>query len=187
MRDLRDLAAFSGLVVVCGALAGTPRGGLCVAPNGRYDAITIHEFYEIENGAASTELLSTRAVHGCRPSGVFAVTGVGRMPPHGMLDGLPSEAVERALWWERHVVEVLDGRPLDSTPGAAPRPEFDPGRWSLTRREQAKAAELAAASHRVSAATVSATRHGASSVWSTTASTARPRPSVGSTNGLSRR
>nr|WP_242666495.1 MULTISPECIES: Mu transposase C-terminal domain-containing protein [Parafrankia] len=82
------------------------------------------------------------------------MTGVGPVPPHGMLDGLPAEAVERALWWERHVVEVLDGRPPDSPPEAAPRPEFDPGRWSLTRREQAKAAELAAAGHRVSAATV---------------------------------
>ncbi|CAO5184637.1 hypothetical protein FAIPA1_590007 [Frankia sp. AiPs1] len=82
------------------------------------------------------------------------MTRSGRVPPHGMLDGLPAETVERALWWERHVVEVLDGRPPDSPPGAAPRPEFDPGRWSLTCREQAKAAELAAAGHRVSAATV---------------------------------
>lgn len=75
MRDLRDLAAFSGLVVVCGALAGTPRGGLCVAPNGRYDAITIHEFYEIENGAASTELaaltshLHRHSILRCRSNG----------------------------------------------------------------------------------------------------------------------
>ncbi|EFC79696.1 hypothetical protein [Frankia sp. EUN1f] len=71
-----------------------------------------------------------------------------------MLDGLPAEAVEQALWWERHIVEVLDGRLPDSPPGAAARPEFDPGRWSLTRREQAKATELAAAGHQVSAATV---------------------------------
>ncbi|CAI7974524.1 hypothetical protein FRAHR75_130053 [Frankia sp. Hr75.2] len=76
------------------------------------------------------------------------------MSPHGVLEGLPAEAVERALWWERHVVEVLRGLPPDSPPGTAPRPDYDPGRWSLTRREQVKAAELAAAGHPVSAATV---------------------------------
>jgi len=60
------------------------------------------------------------------------------------LDGLPEAAAAEALWWERHVVEVLRGLPPDAPPGAVPRPEYDPGLVSLTRREQAKAAELAA-------------------------------------------
>ncbi len=76
------------------------------------------------------------------------------VPPAGLLDGLPAAAVERALWWEGHVVEVLHGLAPDAPAGAAPRPEYDPARWSLSRREQAKAAELAAAGHQVSASTV---------------------------------
>lgn len=84
------------------------------------------------------------------------VDGSGRraVPPTGLLGGLPPPAVERALWWERHVVEVLHGLAPDAPPGSAPRPEYDPARWSVTRREQAKAAELTAAGHRVSASTV---------------------------------
>jgi len=76
------------------------------------------------------------------------------VPPIGLLDGLPPAAVEQALWWERHVVEVLHGLGPDAPPGSTPRPEYDPARWSVTCREQAKAAELAAAGHRVSASTV---------------------------------
>ncbi|WP_131802500.1 hypothetical protein [Parafrankia soli] len=49
---------------------------------------------------------------------------------------------------------MLRGLSPDSPPGTAPRPDYDPGRWSLARREQVKAAELAAAGHPVSAATV---------------------------------
>ena len=45
-------------------------------------------------------------------------------------------------------MEVLRGLPPDSPLGMAPRPEYDPGLVSLTRREQAKAAELTAAGGR---------------------------------------
>ena len=31
------------------------------------------------------------------------------MPPVSVLDGLPGEAVQEALWWQRHIVEVLRG------------------------------------------------------------------------------
>jgi hypothetical protein len=67
------------------------------------------------------------------------------LPSVSPLDGLPEAAVAEALWWERHIVEVLRGLPPDSPPGAVPRPEYDPGLVSLTRRERAKAAELTAA------------------------------------------
>lgn len=46
------------------------------------------------------------------------------------LAGLPETAVERARWWERHIVEILTGRPPGSAPGTRPRPEFDPTRQS---------------------------------------------------------
>lgn len=76
------------------------------------------------------------------------------LPAAGLLDGLPDGAVERALWWERHLLEVLHGLPPDAPAGASPRSAYDPQRQSLTRREQAKAAELVAAGLKVTASTV---------------------------------
>ena len=76
------------------------------------------------------------------------------LPSARPLDGLPEEAVAEALWWERHIVEVLRGIPPDAPPGMAPRPEYDPRLVSLTRREQAKAAELKAAGRPVTASAV---------------------------------
>ncbi len=78
----------------------------------------------------------------------------GPLPAASPLDGLPEAAVAEALWWERHIVEVLRGLPPDALPGAVPRPEYDPGLVSLTRREQAKAAELTAAGKPVTASAV---------------------------------
>jgi hypothetical protein len=76
------------------------------------------------------------------------------LPSASPLDGLPESAVAEALWWERHIVEVLRGLPPDSPPGAVPRPEYDPALVSLTRRERAKAAELTAAGRPVTASSV---------------------------------
>lgn len=61
------------------------------------------------------------------------------------LDGLPEAVVAEALWWEQHIVEVLRGVPPQAPPGTRPKPEYDPTRVSLTRREQTKASELTAA------------------------------------------
>ncbi|MDM2422522.1 Mu transposase C-terminal domain-containing protein [Mycobacteroides abscessus] len=66
------------------------------------------------------------------------------------LAGLPEAVVERARWWERHIVEILTGRPPASVPGTRPRPEFDPTKQSLRQRELAKLAELQALGHEVS-------------------------------------
>ena len=78
----------------------------------------------------------------------------GPVPPVSPLEGLPEAAAAEALWWERHIVEVLRGLPPDAQPGAVPRPEYDPELVSLTRREQAKAAELTAAGRPVTASAV---------------------------------
>jgi putative transposase len=67
----------------------------------------------------------------------------GPLLPAGLLNGLPAQTLEHAQWWERHVVEVLTGLPLDASTGVRPRPEFDPETCTLRQREQAKAAELA--------------------------------------------
>jgi putative transposase len=70
------------------------------------------------------------------------------------LGGVPRGAVEEALRWERHVVEVLTGIPPDAPPGTAARPGYDPAAFTLAQREQAKAAELTAAGEKVTARTV---------------------------------
>lgn len=70
------------------------------------------------------------------------------------LEALPAAAVEEASWWEEHLAEVVYGLRPGSPAGTRPRPEYDPELTSLTDREKAKAAELAAAGKPVPASTV---------------------------------
>lgn len=79
----------------------------------------------------------------------------GRMPlpSVSLLETLPQPVLEKALWWEGHVLEVLHGRTPEAPRGTESRPEYAPTR-SLTARERANAAELTAAGHKVSASTV---------------------------------
>ncbi|MFD9865036.1 integrase [Streptomyces alboflavus] len=87
----------------------------------------------------------------------FAVLGTAERATLGsaaLLDHLPKEAANRALWWQHHLIEILTGLPPDAPAGALPRPEYDPARWSLAERERAKAAELAARGEDVSARTI---------------------------------
>jgi putative transposase len=76
------------------------------------------------------------------------------LPPLSLLEAMPRHAVEKALWWEGHILEVLHGRGPEVAEDARPRPEYDPARHSLTARERAKAAELSAAGRKVSVSTV---------------------------------
>ena len=76
------------------------------------------------------------------------------LPPSGLLDGIPEAKAEQARWWERHIVEVITGLPPEDAPRAAPKADYDPGRASLRQRELAKVAELQAAGHVTSLATV---------------------------------
>ena len=70
------------------------------------------------------------------------------------LAGLPPVAVERARWWEAHIIEVVDGTRPDVPAGTPPRPAYDVERTSLREREQAKAAELSRPDRPVAASTV---------------------------------
>lgn len=79
---------------------------------------------------------------------------VRRVPPTGRIAEFPESAAEQARWWERHILEVLDGLPPDAPAGTVPRPEFNPERNSLAQRERAKAAELTAAGHAMTASGV---------------------------------
>ncbi|MGP3915938.1 hypothetical protein [Nonomuraea sp. 10N515B] len=91
---------------------------------------------------------------------VEVVTGSSRLavPSSTPLDGLPEAVAAEALWWERHIVEVLRGVPPHAPAGTRPKPEYDPATVSLTRREQAKAAELVAAGRPVTASAIAKRR-----------------------------
>ena len=53
-----------------------------------------------------------------------------------------------------HIVEVAYGLPPDAPAGTRPKPQYDPELTSLTAREKAKAAELAAAGRPVAVSTL---------------------------------
>ncbi|HEY5985071.1 MAG TPA: integrase [Streptosporangiaceae bacterium] len=105
--------------------------------------------------------VATVSVSGLLSAGDFAVLDARcrpGMPAVSALDGLPGDAVQEALWWQRHIVEVLLGVSPDAGKGTAPRPGYDPAVFSLTSREQAKAAELTAAGHPVTASAIAKRR-----------------------------
>lgn len=77
-----------------------------------------------------------------------------RVPPTARITKFPKTAADQARWWEGHILEVLHGLPPDAPQAAVPRPEFDPRLRSLAERERAKAAELTAAGHRMTASGV---------------------------------
>jgi len=90
-------------------------------------------------------------------AGDFAVLGAGGRAPLGsatVLEHLPGPVAERALWWQRHIVEILTGLPPDCPAGTSGKPEYDPVSRSLAERERAKAVELAAAGQPATARTV---------------------------------
>jgi hypothetical protein len=103
----------------------------------------------------------TVSVSGLLADGDFAVLDARPqpgMPAVSVLDGLPAQAVREARWWQRHIVEVLTGISPDAEEGTVPRPGYDPAVVTLTRREQAKAAELTAAGHPVTASAIAKRR-----------------------------
>ncbi|WP_033326265.1 Mu transposase C-terminal domain-containing protein [Streptomyces yerevanensis] len=70
-----------------------------------------------------------------------AVPGRPMVSASDLLDGLPEAVVERAEWWQEHLVEMLTGRSL-ADPDMPMREEYDPAVRSLRQRELAKVAEL---------------------------------------------
>ncbi len=76
------------------------------------------------------------------------------MPPFTLLDIAPEREAEKTVAWERHVIEVGFGKPLDADPTALPRPEYDSARHTVEERVASKAAELRAIGWQASAGTV---------------------------------
>ena len=95
-----------------------------------------------ESSVALAELLSA-------PGFRMLTRAAAALPPQGLLDSLPAEAVDQARWWERHIVEVITGVPPETGTGARPRPEYDPAARTLRQRELAKVGELARDGHQV--------------------------------------
>jgi hypothetical protein len=130
------------------------------------DRVTIDGRPRVVLGASGPLIRFTDDDGAVEEAAVADLVGSGRMrlQPRGPggrpaaqtgLAGLPPEAVERARWWEAHIIEVVDGTPPDAPAGTPPRPAYDVERTSLAGREQAKAAELSAAPDRpVAASTV---------------------------------
>ncbi|NXY99065.1 transposase, partial [Streptomyces sp. BR123] len=76
----------------------------------------------------------------------FALVGAAvaaPVPQWGLFATVPLHEQERALAWQRHIIEVETGLPAADN-GRAPRPEYDPRARTLAQREQAKAEELTA-------------------------------------------
>ncbi|WP_078942740.1 Mu transposase C-terminal domain-containing protein [Streptomyces viridochromogenes] len=125
-----DLVRFDGRLHRVAALAGT--------------AVRLVDEGQSASVVMLAHLLSSDGFEVVTPASVRTV-----VPPAGALEGLPAKAVERAEWWQRHLVEMLTGRPLDDPHGPV-KPEYDPAVWSLRQRELAKAGELAATGTAVS-------------------------------------
>ncbi|MFF9981158.1 Mu transposase C-terminal domain-containing protein [Streptomyces erythrochromogenes] len=86
----------------------------------------------------------------CRQDGATA----DALASLALLEGLPQKAQEQVAFWLGHVLEVHTGLPRHAGPGATPRTCYDPALTTLRERYATKAAELQAAHHKVSAATV---------------------------------
>ncbi|MFJ8098740.1 hypothetical protein [Streptomyces griseofuscus] len=57
----------------------------------------------------------------------FTVLGAGDRTALGsaaLLDTLPGPVAERALWWQRHLVELLTGLPPNAPAGSGVKPEL---------------------------------------------------------------
>lgn len=81
------------------------------------------------------------------PSFALITPRPAALAPRGELESMPPEVLERARWWEGHMLELLTGRGPD---GAPPRPEYEPAARSLRQRELTKRNELAALGHETS-------------------------------------
>jgi putative transposase len=122
-----DLVRFDGRLHTVAALEGT--------------AVRLVDENQSPSVVLLAHLLSSAGFEVVTPSSVRAA-----VPAAGVLEGFPRKAVERAEWWQRHLVEMLTGRPMEDPHGRV-RAAYDPAVRSLRQRELTKAAELEAGGH----------------------------------------
>jgi transposase InsO family protein len=104
----------------------------------------------LPSGATATVSLSELLAELAR--GGWRTRQAAPLPARGVLEGLPADVVEKAEWWERHLVEVLTG--VAPSAAGAPRAAYDPLATTLRQREIGKVSELAAAGHRIPLSTL---------------------------------
>lgn len=122
-----DLVRFDGRLHTVAALEGT---GVRLVDEDQSPSVVL-----------LAHLLSSASFEVMTPSSVRAA-----VPAAGVLEGFPRKAVERAEWWQRHLVEMLTGRPMEDPHGPV-RAAYDPAVRSLRQRELAKAKELEASGY----------------------------------------
>ncbi|GAB2885011.1 Mu transposase C-terminal domain-containing protein [Streptomyces mayteni] len=106
-------------------------------------------------GAVSDEVVLAGHLFADPDFQVVGAEATQAVPRSGLFATAPKPAREKALAWLRHIREVETGLPDGPDGDGMPRPEYDPQRWTLAQREQAKAEELTALGFgRVSRATV---------------------------------
>lgn len=120
-----DLVRFDGRLHAVAALEGT--------------AVRLVDENQSPSVVLLAHLLSSAGFEVVTPSSVRAA-----VPAAGVLS---LKAVERAEWWQRHLVEMLTGRPMEDPHGRV-RAAYDPAVRSLRQREQTQGAELEAGGHR---------------------------------------
>jgi transposase InsO family protein len=76
--------------------------------------------------------------------GADATTWAQAAPQWGLFETAPAAARHKAVAWLGHIREVECGLPDGPGSTGAVREQYDPTRWTLAQREQAKAAELTA-------------------------------------------
>ena len=104
------------------------------------DAVVLVDVTGTESTVGSAVLFADPTFELLSPASVRAP-----LPPQGLLAQVDEELLAKALWWERHIIEVLTGTAPDAGPGTTPRPGYDPVLFSLRQRVLAKVAELESA------------------------------------------
>ncbi len=102
-------------------------------------------------------------------AGDFSVLSAGdraALGPAALLEHLSRPVAERALWWQRHLVEILTGLPPDAPVGARPKSEYERLSWPRWARRSP---------HGPSNASASTTRPAGSRRWWTAGSPRMPR------------
>ncbi|WP_369780698.1 Mu transposase C-terminal domain-containing protein [Streptomyces sp. R33] len=132
-------------------------------PRGGRPVVAVGAYIRFDDARWQVVALAGQCVHLAREDGSSAVVLTGHLfadpdfkpagaqaeqalpvPQWGLFETAPAAAREKALAWQRHIREVECGRPGGPDSGGRVREQYDPARWTLTEREQAKAAELTA-------------------------------------------
>ncbi|MFJ8077039.1 Mu transposase C-terminal domain-containing protein [Streptomyces sp. NPDC096176] len=148
--SLGDVVRWQGGTYLVAALQGSSVYLLNQNTEGEDATALVDALLKASDFAVLTEsatAVSPRSGHAGRRAG----EGLASL---ALLEGLSEAAQADVTFWLDHVLEVHTGLPGFADADAEPRACYDPARTTLRERYATKAAELQAAHHKVSAATV---------------------------------